>query len=144
MPLIIMTMKQILYNTITKQLSNEYPNGYPIAIPDHEQGYIFLLDVVEVEKPPIKQNEYLTPKEPVIDLDNKQYIKDWQINVRPEPTNEEIGEMRAARYREELRDLFESMIGYEVEGKPDLAAEYRQKWLDAKQEIRNKLPYHDE
>ena len=134
-------MKQILYNRNTKQLSREYPNGYPIAIPDHEQSYIFLLDVVEVERPPIQQNEYLTPKEPTINLENKQYIKDWTINVRPEPTNEEIRELRQQAYLGESDPLLMAIQSYERRGKD--ATNLEEQWLAKIEEINLRYPYHD-
>ena len=72
-------MKQIIYNTQTKQLSRFYDNGYNVPIPKHEQSYIFVLDVIETEPEPYDPATQRISSKWVKDLEARGYRRVWNV-----------------------------------------------------------------
>lgn len=72
-------MKQVLYNSNTEKVSTFYQNGYPIAIPEHEQGYIHVLNVIEPEPPAYNPATQKLTSDWVIDLDNNEYVRVYTV-----------------------------------------------------------------
>ena len=62
----------------------------------------------------------------------------------PQPTQEEISQMRQEAYEEECDPYLVAYQGYLVEGDTEKAESARKAYLRAKAEIRKRLPYTEE
>lgn len=72
-------MRNIIYNTQTEQLSRIYENGYNVPIPEHEQSFIHVLEIITEEYPIYDNITQRVEEEWKIDLDNNVYRKVYHV-----------------------------------------------------------------